>query len=690
MQTVTFSFMISNSICMIVIGILWRQYHRQYAGFGYWLAAYVLQLIALVLLALKGIAPDLLTITASNGLVLAGTILFYIGLERFTGKRTPQLHNFILLAAFIPAHASLTFILGSHTLREILFSLALLAVSIQCVWLLLRVPAEMQVITRAVRYAFTAFCMVNLVSVGYELAVPAKDYLERAEAFDTLLLFTYQVLLMVLAFTLVLMVNRRLLADLNRDMTARQQAEAALILSEEKFHKAFQSSPDGIVISRLRDGRYVDVNDGFCRMMGYTRDEMLTSSSISQGLWANPSDRKKVIAEIQNNGSIRDYEYDFRTRSGATIHTSFSSQLIELGGEHHILSIIQDITERKRAEKIIHLRLKLWEFAPLHSFEELMQLALDGIEDLTGSLIGFYHFVEADQNMLSLQAWSTRTKAVFCVAEGQGMHYPIQEAGVWVDCVREARPVIHNDYASLPHRKGMPPGHAQVIREVVVPTMREGRVVAILGVGNKPSDYDQQDVELVDFIADVVWSIVEQRRADAEIRQLNTRLEFLAMTDDLTGLTNRRSFITQGIKEIHRAQRSQTPFSLYMLDLDGFKTINDRDGHEAGDRALQAIAAVLLENVRQTDLLARLGGDEFSVLLPDTRPEHALVLAERLRMAVESVRGIDHDQKLNVTASIGVSSYCLDDASFYEVVRRADTAMYQAKNQGGNRVICGD
>jgi putative methionine-R-sulfoxide reductase with GAF domain len=203
----------------------------------------------------------------------------------------------------------------------------------------------------------------------------------------------------------------------------------------------------------------------------------------------------KVAAELRKNGSVRDQEYDFRTRSGAAIHTLFSSQLIELGGEPHILSVIRDITERKRAEKIMHLRLKLWEFAALHSLEELMQLALDEIEDLTGSLIGFYHFVEADQNMLSLQAWSTRTKAEFCVAEGQGMHYPIQEAGVWVDCVRQRRPVIHNDYASLPHRKGMPPGHAKVYREVVVPTMRDGRVVGILGVGNKPIDYDQQDVE---------------------------------------------------------------------------------------------------------------------------------------------------------------------------------------------------
>ena len=130
------------------------------------------------------------------------------------------------------------------------------------------------------------------------------------------------------------------------------------------------------------------------------------------------------------------------------------------------------------------------------------------------------------------------------------MHYPIQEAGVWVDCVHQRKPVIHNDYASLTHRKGLPDGHAEVIRELVVPTMRNGKVVAILGVGNKPTEYDWQDIELVSYIADLVWEIVEQKRAGEQIRHLNIQLEHLAMTDDLTGLANRRAFFIKGTDEI--------------------------------------------------------------------------------------------------------------------------------------------
>ncbi|MFH2044176.1 MAG: GAF domain-containing protein [Pseudomonadota bacterium] len=167
-----------------------------------------------------------------------------------------------------------------------------------------------------------------------------------------------------------------------------------------------------------------------------------------------------------------------------------------------------------KTRDFIRIRLRLFEFAISHSLEELIQKTMDEVGKLTESPIGFFHFVESDQKTLSLQAWSTRTVNEFCKAEGKGTHYEIDRAGVWVDCVHQRRPVIHNDYASLPHRKGLPPGHAAIIRELVVPVMRDDRIMAILGVGNKPADYTEDDVEKVSFLADVGWEIVEHKRAD--------------------------------------------------------------------------------------------------------------------------------------------------------------------------------
>jgi light-regulated signal transduction histidine kinase (bacteriophytochrome) len=133
--------------------------------------------------------------------------------------------------------------------------------------------------------------------------------------------------------------------------------------------------------------------------------------------------------------------------------------------------------------------------------------------------------VEKDEKSLILQAWSTRTVSEFCRAEGKGMHYNIDQAGVWVDCVRHRRPVVHNDYGSLPHRKGLPEGHAPVFRELVVPVIKNERMVAVLGVGNKPVDYTQEDVEIVSFLADVAWEIVERKRMEEALQQMNERLE---------------------------------------------------------------------------------------------------------------------------------------------------------------------
>ncbi len=230
------------------------------------------------------------------------------------------------------------------------------------------------------------------------------------------------------------------------------------------------------------------------------------------------------------------------TQTNANLETQVQERTAALSQINRQLEA--EVVDRKRAEDIIQLRLDLFEFAADHSLGELMQQALDEIEQLTDSSISFYHFVEADQNTLVLAAWSKRTTEEFCKAEGQGRHYSVDEAGVWADAVRQQRPIIHNDYASLPHRKGTPPGHAMVVRELVAPTLREKRIVSILGVGNKLTDYTEKDVELVTYVADVVWSIVERKLADARLKEYQQRHEFeLLKAKDAAEAANRAKSI---------------------------------------------------------------------------------------------------------------------------------------------------
>lgn len=195
-------------------------------------------------------------------------------------------------------------------------------------------------------------------------------------------------------------------------------------------------------------------------------------------------------------------------------------------GEARQYIVMTNITQRKRQESIQSARLRLLEFASKHTLKELLVATLDEVGLLTDSPIGFYHFLEKDQKTLSLQAWSTRTAQEYCKAVGEGAHYHIDEAGVWVECVRLRRPVIHNDYESLPNKRGLPPGHAKLIREMVVPVFRDGSIVAILGVGNKAEPYHSDDQSLVAMLADLAWEFADSKRVSERLLANEERWKF--------------------------------------------------------------------------------------------------------------------------------------------------------------------
>jgi PAS domain S-box-containing protein len=304
------------------------------------------------------------------------------------------------------------------------------------------------------------------------------------------------------------------------DITDRKRAEQNMA----QIASIVQWSDDAIIGQNL-DGIITSWNRGAEKIYGYSASEVI-GKPISILLPLGHKDEvPQILGKIKSGEIIEHYETVRRTKDGREIFVSLTISPVR-NAEGRVVAastIGRDITERKQAEKVARLRLALFEFSSSHSLEELLQKTLDDVCALTNSPIGFYHFVGSDQKSLSLQAWSTRTVKEFCKAEGKGMHYPIDQAGVWVDCVHERRPVIHNDYYSLPHRKGMPEGHAAVIRELVVPIMRSDRVVAILGIGNKPVNYTEDDVEIVSYLADVAWEIALHKRTEESLRDSEER-----------------------------------------------------------------------------------------------------------------------------------------------------------------------
>jgi diguanylate cyclase (GGDEF)-like protein len=176
-----------------------------------------------------------------------------------------------------------------------------------------------------------------------------------------------------------------------------------------------------------------------------------------------------------------------------------------------------------------------------------------------------------------------------------------------------------------------------------------------------------------------------------ERHELESHLRFLATTDALTGVANRRSLLRRAEHEFRRARRYGRPMALLLLDIDHFKRVNDTWGHFAGDEALKALCGVCLGSLRSSDLLGRLGGEEFAVLLPEAGVRDACGTAERIRQTVEELAVEWHGRTIRMTVSIGVATIESPDADIYALMRRADLALYTAKDVGRNRVVlCAD
>ena len=306
-----------------------------------------------------------------------------------------------------------------------------------------------------------------------------------------------------------------------RDASERIRIERALQEREALYRGVVETSADGFWICDL-EGRLLEVNDAYRRRSGYSREELLSMRIADLDAQKTPEEIERHIETIARTGSDL-FETRHRARDGASWQVEVNVSHSPLQGGR-LFIFLRDIQRRNRSEALLRTRLQLSDLAARCDLDELMRAALDRAELFSGSRIGFFHFVSADQETLTLQAWSSNTLQAMCTAEGKGRHYPVSQAGVWADAVRRRQSLIHNDYASLPERKGMPEGHATVLRELVVPILRDGMVVAVLGVGNKATDYTPEDVETVEQFAAMVMDLVARKRAEEQVLQANARL----------------------------------------------------------------------------------------------------------------------------------------------------------------------
>lgn len=303
---------------------------------------------------------------------------------------------------------------------------------------------------------------------------------------------------------------------IKENITAQKLAEQELIDSQQRYKLLSDISPEGLIIHE--NGLILDVSSSVSKITGFDMDELVGNQPVEK-LFTMDSIEK--IRQMVDDKYEFPYEVTGKRKDGSTFQAEVEARQFFYKGREVRVAALRDITYRKNVEKVLRSSLKMNELLDTHSEEQIIEWGLEEAVQLSDSLIGFFHFVNEDQNTISLNIWSKETLKI-CDVPNKKEHYSISEAGTWVDCFYERKPVVHNDYQSLKHKKGLPEGHFPLFRYISLPIIENNKVKIIFGVGNKKSDYNQFDVDALGLFAKNLWMVIQRKRTAYELQESNS------------------------------------------------------------------------------------------------------------------------------------------------------------------------
>ena len=345
------------------------------------------------------------------------------------------------------------------------------------------------------------------------------------------------------------------IVGVTQDVTEAHEAREQLAASKDRYRALFETAAVSVHVHDVESGAIVEANARSLERAGVTTLAELNHARLWRA--GPPHDTEAALALIRRAAQEGRQEAEWRNvgLDGGDVWEYVILEPLELGGERRVLAVAVDITDRKRAElELEYHRRHLEEMVEVRAGEvatanrrlmlsdmrlramfDLSQRAdlLDektllrqGLEEgvrLTGSKIGYIHFVNDDQETIELVTWSRDTLAQ-CEA-GFNTHYPIRDAGVWADTFRQRRPIIHNDWPTTPGRRGVPDGHIPMTRHLGVPVIEGPNVRVLVGVGNKELPYDDEDADTLTLIATDLYRIAMRRRAEVALAEAKESAE---------------------------------------------------------------------------------------------------------------------------------------------------------------------
>jgi diguanylate cyclase (GGDEF)-like protein/PAS domain S-box-containing protein len=431
---------------------------------------------------------------------------------------------------------------------------------------------------------------------------------------------------------------------ISRVVAKRTEAEKKL----EKHSAAVESSMDGIAIYDP-EGKYLYVNQAYAAANGYDSPKELIGKTCQIAYDEKEYERiERTITPLLRKNKRWRGELLARRKNGSSYFQEASIAMLEDGGR---VCIVRDVTWRKRSEE------------RLHRSERFLNTIFNSIRD------------------------------PFCIFDNHFRIVRVNEAYAHMKNKTAGELIGRKCHEVLAERDSMCEGcvvgktldSADPCAKDKLVTRKDGTEIWMEIYTYPIVDDDGEVSHVIEYTRD----ITERKRTEDEKRRLIDKLEHLSKTDGLTGMINRRALTDSLAYEIDRAKRYHSELAIVLCDVDNFKEINDTYGHDAGDRALQTLSATLKTILRNIDIAGRYGGDEFMLILPETTISGAESLAEKLLSAVRGTAlRLPDDKHVRLSMSIGIAGLDTDRQSenIDSFVKRADDAMYVAKQGGKNRV----
>ncbi len=478
-----------------------------------------------------------------------------------------------------------------------------------------------------------------------------------------------------------------------RDVTAHQTRFVEL----RRFQLAMNASPDTLFVTDVDAMRFLHVNDTACSMTGYAREEFLRTSPTTITR-QTPEQLAKAYAEAIAAGSagVTAKTHMVPNRDGSRRGWwELHRRATQVDGRWLIVTVSREVTARVLAEETAHRAKRM--YATLGATNEAIMRGAsrqDVFQQVCNAAVQAGGFASASILLADSGTDRVSTVAIAGLGEQQMRSVTLsidpetaEGQGLVGTAIRTQAPCISNDFLNDAKTQ---PWHALAVEArlkscAAVPIRRGGRVVGALQLcSTEKRAFDEETVALLERVAENLAFAMVNFEREAERQRTDGRVRHLAMHDSLTGLPNRLLFSELLAMAIRTAQRHQRGFAVMSIDIDRFKILNESLGCDAGDELLKEIAKRLRSCLRASDVVARFGSDKFVVLLSEADlPDGATRVGRRLLEAVIEPMNL-LGQECRVTASIGISTFPKDGSDMQTLLKNADMAMYQAKEEGKN------